>query len=252
MSSLRATHHQATADVAAAFAAYLCAGVGIAFFFVVSDGGAGLVALGAGAAVLAGACGSVLRRTDPSCSPADRVTLARTVLVACCAVLTAAALLGGEPAGLPLVAVGTAAFALDAVDGPVARRTGSASADGARLDTATDAALTLVLACAAAGRLGVWAVLPGLLYYAFTAAGRLRPSLRRPLPGSAVRKAIGALQPGALLFALLPGVPPAAGTAVTLAALVLLLFSFGRDAAALERLRTTDSSAAQAPVTPHG
>lgn len=251
MSSLRTTHHPATADVAAAFAAYLCAGIGIAFL-VVRDGGSGALALGAGAAVLAGACGSILRRTDPSCSPADRVTLARAVLAACCAVLTTAALLGGQPAGFPLVAVGTAAFVLDAVDGPVARRTGTASADGARLDTATDAALTLVLACAAAGRLGLWALLPGLLYYAFTAAGRLRPSLRRPLPGSAIRKAIGAFQPGALLFALLPGVPPATATAAALAALALLLFSFGRDVAALERLRTKDPSAAQAPLTPRG
>lgn len=228
MTELRTAPHPAVADVSVAAVAYLGA-VAVVAGPSLPIGGGALLAVGAGAAVLTGAGANLLGRAVPSCTPADRVTLARAALVACCAALTAS--------GLPLLAVGTAAFALDAVDGPVARRTGTASADGARLDTATDAALTLVLACAVAGSLGVWALGSGLLYYVFQAAGRVRPPLRVPLPPSAARKVIGALQPAALLFALVPGIPGAAATAAVAAALGLLVLSFGRDVVVLERRR---------------
>ena len=69
-------------------------------------------------------------------------------------------LVSPEPGSSPLVVLlGTAAFLLDAVDGRVARLTGSATAEGSRLDSDTDAALVLVLSCAAAGKfgLGPWA-----------------------------------------------------------------------------------------------
>lgn len=236
MTELRTALHPAVADVSVAAVAYLGA-VAVVAGPSLPVGGGALLAVGAGAAVLTGAGANLLGRAVPSCTPADRVTLARAVLVACCAALTASGLLTGGPSGLPVLAVGTAAFALDAVDGPVARRTGTASADGARLDTATDAALTLVLACAVAGSLGVWALGSGLLYYVFQAAGRVRPSLRAPLPLSAARKVIGALQPAALLFALVPGIPGAAATAAVAAALGLLVLSFGRDVVVLERRR---------------
>lgn len=236
MTELRTAPHPAVADVSVAAVAYLGA-VAVVAGPSLPVGGGALLAVGAGAAVLTGAGANLLGRAVPSCTPADRVTLARAVLVACCAALTASGLLTGGPSGLPLLAVGTAAFALDAVDGPVARRTGTASADGARLDTATDAALTLVLACAVAGSLGVWALGSGLLYYVFQATGRVRPSLRAPLPPSAARKVIGALQPAALLFALVPGIPGAAATAAVAAALGLLVLSFGRDVVVLEQRR---------------
>ena len=48
------------------------------------------------------------------------------------------------------------------------------------------------------------------MYYAFLAAAWFRPSLKNPLPSSTVRRVIGATQPAALLFALLPGVPAVA------------------------------------------
>ena len=136
-----------------------------------------------------------------------------------------------------VVLLGTAAFLLDAVDGRVARLTGSATAEGSRLDSDTDAALVLVLSCAAAGTFGLWPLGIGLMYYAFLAAAWFRPSLKNPLPSSTVRRVIGATQPAALLFALLPGVPPSLGAMVLGAALGLLAYSFGRDVVELERLR---------------
>lgn len=239
---------RAAADVTAAVAAYLGAGSWLASLG--SPGvTAGVLGVGAGAAVLVRTAGSILLREPRVCTPADRVTLVRAVLVACCAALTVAGILGRQPPAAVLVFLGAAAFALDALDGPVARRTRTASAAGARLDTETDAALTLVLSCAAAVSTGAWVLLIGLMYYAFAVAGRFRPGLQKTLPPSPLRKAIGALQPFALLLALTPGVPSAAGTTALLVALALLLFSFGRDTAALERLHRSGPVAAATPGT---
>lgn len=226
---------RAEADVTVAAAAYL-ASAGWLAALASPAVPAGMLAVAAGAAVLARIAGIVLLREPRVCTPADRVTLIRAVLVACCAAQAVLDVAGGHAPGWLLVVLGACAFALDAVDGPVARRTRTASPAGARLDTETDAALTLVLSCAAAAVLGGWALVTGLLYYGFTAAGAVRPGLRGVLPVSPLRKVIGGLQPLTLLLALTPGVPPGPGTSALLVALGLLLFSFGRDAAALERM----------------
>jgi phosphatidylglycerophosphate synthase len=199
----------------------------------------GLQSLGlaAGTLLIGNAAASVLRRTPCFSTPADRVTLLRAVLVALCAVLAVPALVTGARPGLPLLLVGAAAFLMDALDGPVARRTGTASAAGARLDTSTDAALVLVLSCATAVTVGAWTLCIGALYYLFVAAGRIWPHLRSPLPARAGSKAIGALQPFALLLALAPGVPAFIGVAAPALALPLLVFSFARDAVELKRRR---------------
>ena len=228
------TPRRATADVAAAAAAYFVAGGWLASLHALAPI-SGVLAVGAGATVLLLTAGSILQRKPRVCSPADRVTLVRAVLTACCAVLTVTGLLGRQLPATLLVLLGAMAMALDAVDGPVARRTRSASDAGARLDTETDAALTLVLSCAAAAVVGPWVLLIGLLYYAFAAAGRFRPALRKTLPPSRARKAIGAFQPCTLLLALTPGIPAVPAAGVLFAALALLLFSFGRDVAVLER-----------------
>lgn len=207
----------------------------------------GVLAVGAGAALLGSTCASILRRERPAaCTPADRVTLVRAVLIACCAVLTVMSVISPHYPGVPLLILGAAAFGLDAVDGAVARRTRSASADGARLDTETDAALTLVLSFAAAAALGAWTFLIGLMYYAFSAAKRFRPALRRTLPVSPGRKTIGAVQPLALLFALLPGIPAFPKTTAVLLSLTLLLFSFGRDLILLERTHRVEEAGVSA------
>lgn len=195
-----------------------------------------LAGLCAGALVAVGAAGSVLRRIPRFSTPADRVTLLRAVLVALCAVLAVPQLFTGSRTDLLLPILGGAAFLLDGLDGVVARRTGTSSPAGARFDSATDAALVLVLSVAAAPGAGPWTLGIGALYYVFVAAGLVRPHLRVALPPSASRKAIGAFQPFALLFALLPGVPAVAAASVPALALALLALSFTRDVVQLEHL----------------
>lgn len=233
---------RAVADAGTAVAAYLVAWalLGTA---ILTDPVLWFLALAAGATVIIRAAGSVVRRKPRFSTPADRVTLVRATIVACCAAETVVGLIAGAGASPLVVLLGTAAFLLDAVDGRVARFTGSATAEGSRLDSDTDAALVLVLSCAAAGTFGLWPLGIGLMYYAFLAAAWFRPSLKNPLPSSTVRRVIGATQPAALLFALLPGVPPSLGAMVLGSALGLLGYSFGRDVVELERLRRASPDA---------
>lgn len=104
-----------------------------------------------------------------------------------------------------------ALLALDGVDGWLARRQGSVSAFGARLDMETDALLVLVLALLVwqSGRVGGWIVLAGLWRYLFVAAGRAWPALAAPLPYSRRRQTVCVLQIVGLLLCLCP-VPDAA------------------------------------------
>lgn len=228
---------RAVTDVAAALAAFLGAGLWLGADLI-ADAGWRCLALAAGAAVIGRAAASILHRAPRFSTPADRVTLLRVVLVACCATVTVGGLSAGSaPAGF-LVLLGTPALLLDAVDGRVARMTGTASAEGSRLDTDTDGALVLVLACATATTVGLWTLGIGFAYYAFLAAGKVRPSLREPLAPRTSRKVIGAVQPSALLFALIPAVPPVLRDLGLGLALLLLLYSFGRDVLELERLNS--------------
>lgn len=246
-----AAARRAVADAGTAVGAYLVVWAWLAAA-VLTDPVPWLLALAAGAAVITRAAGSVLRRKPRFSTPADRVTLGRAGIVACCAAETVVGLVAGAGPSLLVVVLGTAAFLLDAVDGRVARFTGCATAEGSRLDSDTDAALVLVLSCAAAGKFGLWPLGIGLMYYAFLAAAWFRPSLKNPLPSSTVRRVIGATQPAALLFALLPAVTPALGAMVLGPALGLLAFSFGRDVVKLERLRASRASAAGSPATRAG
>lgn len=157
---------------------------------------------------------------------ANHVTLARAALVTLLAALIGA---GDAPRIMAFAAVlGGVAVALDFVDGQLARATGLASAFGARFDMETDAALVMVLAALAwqSGHLGPWVLASGLLRYAFVAAGRCWPWLRRALAPSFRRKAAAAVQMIALVVVLVPGVPPPAGTLIAAAALAFLCYSF--------------------------
>ena len=80
--------------------------------------------------------------------PANAVTLVRASLGLAVAALVAASFAGPDHRGL-LVALTAVALALDAVDGRVARRTGSVTPLGARFDMEADAFLILVLSVAA-------------------------------------------------------------------------------------------------------
>src|ERR1700748_3502990 len=90
------------------------------------------------------------RRTMPArgrafvLGPADWVTLARGLLAVGVAVLVAGSFAGQISVAL-LVALASVSLLLDAVDGQVARRTGTASERGGRMDGEVDAFLIGVL-----------------------------------------------------------------------------------------------------------
>jgi len=205
-------------------------------------GGAGAVAWVVGVPCAAGIGAAVVRglvRTGHTLGPPDLVTLGRAVLTCALAALVADTFLG-RPAGAALVALSVLALALDAADGWVARRTGTASAFGARMDGEVDAFLILVLSVHVAGQLGGWVVTLGAARYAFWAAGRALPWMRERLPFRYWRKVVTATQ-GIVLTVVAAGVFPAlAGYAAVAVALALLAESFGRDVLWLWRRRSPD------------
>ncbi|MDH2327934.1 CDP-alcohol phosphatidyltransferase family protein [Cereibacter sp. SYSU M97828] len=137
--------------------------------------------------------------------------------------------IGDEP-GWPEVFVAVAALATDGFDGWAARRTGLISRFGARFDMEVDSGLALVLACLAAGRLGGWVMVLGVMRYLWLAAASLVPRLNGTLPDSMARKTVCVIQIAALIAAICPAVPPLAAIAAASFAGLLLIWSFGRDA----------------------
>jgi len=128
------------------------------------------------------------------------------------------------------------ALALDAVDGQVARRTGTASAVGARFDMEVDAFLIAVLSVHVAGIVGTWVLAIGAMRYAFVLAGYAWPWLRGTLPPSYAAKTIAAIQGIVLVVATAGVLPPGPTAAIVAVALALLCWSFGRDVPRLRRL----------------
>ena len=122
-----------------------------------------------------------MRSDQPAIHPADWVTLTRTVLIAGVTGLVADSF--GRPVSITaLVTLSAVALALDAVDGQVARRTGTATPLGARIDGEADAFLILVLSIAVSQDYGGWVLAIGAARYAFLLAGWLIPWLAAPLP----------------------------------------------------------------------
>jgi phosphatidylglycerophosphate synthase len=158
--------------------------------------------------------------------PANYVTASRAMLVALLAGLV------GQPSSREAAASAAAAalvvLALDGVDGWLARRTGMASAFGARFDMEVDALLIMVLATLAwqYDKAGVWVLASGLLRYGFVAAGWLLPRLRYPLPHSRRRQAVCVVQVAALIVVLLPPLTRPASAALAAIALAVLMASF--------------------------
>jgi phosphatidylglycerophosphate synthase len=183
-----------------------------------------------------------MRRSGASrLGPANRVTLTRAVLIAGVTALAAESLRRPPQVGV-LVLLTAVALALDGVDGAVARRTGSASALGARFDMETDASLLLVLGgyvahLATAPGVLVAASLIGGVRYAFVVASWAWAWLARPLPPRHWRKVVAATQ-GVVLVAVASQVLPTVLSGLALAAAVALLAeSFGRDVVWLWRRR---------------
>lgn len=182
-----------------------------------------------------------------SFGPANRVTLARATLVGGVTALVADSFASPPPVTV-LVALTTVALILDAVDGKVARRTGTASPLGARFDMEVDAFLILVLSIHVAMSLGPWVLLIGTMRYAFVAAARVLPWLNGALPPSTARKTVAALQ-GILLLVVGAGIlPRLLAFAAVASALALLSWSFGRDIRWLWRVRAGEETAGQGAV----
>lgn len=168
---------------------------------------------------------------------ANRVTLARGALTAFVLALVGAPAVAAEA----WIALGTAliAFALDHVDGRLARSRGEASAFGARFDMETDAVLILGLSVLVwqYDKAGVWVLSAGAMRYAFIACGWLLPWLERPLPPSRRRQAVCVLQTATLLVALVPFVASPLSAVVAGAGLAALVGSFAIDVRWLFRAR---------------
>ncbi|MFF4808265.1 CDP-alcohol phosphatidyltransferase family protein [Micromonospora chersina] len=228
--------------------------VGLIVQFVLLAGLAGTVGVGvagwlAGLAYAGVVCGLLRRGLRAAgadrLGPADRVTLARALLVG--GVL--ALVVGGGPAPVAvLVPLTAVALALDAVDGRVARRTGTVSALGARFDMEVDSFLLLVLSVHLAPSVGGWVLVIGGMRYAFVAAAWPLPWMRGTLPPRYWRKVVAAAQ-GVVLTAAASGLLPPVATAVLVAgALALLVESFGRDVAWLWRHRPAAPATRPAPA----
>ena len=182
----------------------------------------------------AGTAASVLlaaarRRSDePEIHPADWVTLTRAVLIAGVAGLVADSF-GRSVNVTALVSLSAVALVLDAVDGQVARRTGTATALGARIDGEVDAFLILLLSIIVSGDYGSWVLAIGAARYVLLMASWLVPWLAATLPPRYWRKVVAAVQGIVLTVAASGVLPHVIGTLALLVALALLAEWFGRD-----------------------
>jgi phosphatidylglycerophosphate synthase len=176
-----------------------------------------------------------LRRDDLApLSAATGVTLARGLLVS----LVAGFALGPAPPSpaswLPGVFYGLAALA-DRLDGALARRMGTVTALGAKLDVTTDALGLLVAPLVGVrwGRLPPWYLALSLAYPLFRLALRLRRARRLPvfperLQGDPRARFFAGVQMTVVAVALLPLLPrPLAWTVATLAMLPTMALFVG-------------------------
>jgi phosphatidylglycerophosphate synthase len=169
-----------------------------------------------------------MRSDQPAIFPADWVTLTRALLIAGVAGLVADSF--SRPVSVTaLVTLSIGALVLDAVDGQVARRTGTATALGGRIDGEADAFLILLLSIAVSQDYGGWVLIIGAAYYALRLAGWLIPWLAAPLPPRYWRKVVAAIQGIVLTVAVSGVLDRLAGMIAVAAALLLLAESFGRD-----------------------
>lgn len=182
--------------------------------------------------------------------PADTVTLVRLTMAVGVAALAADAVLAGRPVPLTLTVLAGVALLLDAVDGQVARRTGTSSTLGARFDMESDSFLVLVLSIVVGTALGWWVVAIGAFRYVFVALTWVFPWLATPLPPRMSRKVVAAAQ-GIVLVVASAGLVPAPLMALVVAgALGSLVWSFGTDVAWTWRRQATARSGRVLRVRP--
>lgn len=196
------------------------------------------IALGIFAVIIAVAQG----RLD-AFHPPDRFGGANVITLfraAGAALLGGAALAGqvpGPAASWGFALASAALLALDGIDGWLARRSGLASAFGARFDMEVDALTGLALALLVwqMDKAGPWVLALGFMRYAFLGLGWVRPAFAAPLAPSWRRKAVCVAQLAALTLLLAPPIAPPLSSAIAAAALGLLAWSFARDLRRLAR-----------------
>jgi len=187
--------------------------------------------------------GGAARRAGVSVlGPADVVTLARAALAGGVTALVVDRLGGDGYPVATLVLLASVGLALDGVDGWVARRTRTVSALGARFDMETDAFLVLVLSLHVPVLVTPWALLIGLMRYLFMVATWLLPWLSGALPTRYSAKVVAAVQGIVLVVASGQFVATATATVLVVAALAVLLWSFGKSVTWLWRARAVHAA----------
>ena len=228
-------------DAATSFAVLAC----VALAFAISTGfGPGFVAR---TLVVFGIAFALMLCALPTHAPharfgaANRVTLARLMMIALLAAGVGETALRSDGWGWVLVVVATTTALLDAVDGPLARGSGLASTFGARFDMESDAFLVLVLSLLVMwlDKAGAWILAAGLMRYAFVAAARTWTWLAQPLPPSLRRKTVCVVQIVCLIVCLAPIIGVGSSQPIAAASLALLCASFGADIGWLSRNRST-------------
>lgn len=175
-------------------------------------------------AVMVCAYGLVQSYPHPVLGLCNIVTLLRAAMV--CFLL--GAVIFPETSGWVVFGAAVAAFALDGIDGWLARRANLVSEFGARFDMETDAGLGAVtsLWLLSSGLTGPEILVLGFMRYAFFAASFVWPALQDPLPEALRRKAICVVQIAALILLIFPLTPEAVVLPVVLGTVFLLGWSF--------------------------
>jgi len=175
---------------------------------------------------------------------ANMVTTLRLFMVAgLCAIGFAR---GVGPAAAVLVAT---IFALDGLDGWLAKRTGQSSAFGAAFDMECDALLVLVctLLMYLHGRLGAYILIPGLLRYVYALALIWLPERDGEAPRSRIGRFVFSLFAVSMVVSLWPVEP--LHRPLEVLATVFVVWSFARSALwYLKDPKPEHSSEATAPV----
>jgi phosphatidylglycerophosphate synthase len=187
-----------------------------------------LAGLAYGAAVAVLLSRALRRAGRTALGPADLVTSARSVLVGGIVALVADSFARPVPVAV-LTALAVVALVLDAVDGRVARYTGTVSTVGARFDMEVDSVLVLVLSAYVARFLGPWVLAIGSVHYVLLAARRALPWLRRPVPRRFWCKVVAAVQGVVLAVGTTGLLPPVVAVVALGVVAALLAESFGRE-----------------------
>jgi phosphatidylglycerophosphate synthase len=185
-----------------------------------------VVGLACAVTMAAALTGGLARAPDGRLGPASWLTLARATLAVGVAALAADSFAHDTPVAL-LVTLAAVALALDAADGWMARRTGTANGLGARFDGEADAFLILALSVYVAPAFGAWVLAIGAARYLFLAGEWLVPWMRAPLPPRRWRRIVAAAQGIVLTVAAADVLPRALTQALLVAALAALAASVG-------------------------